>query len=315
MKKAFVQTLCDLMSKNDNIYIFTGDLGFGVMNPILEQHKDRFVNMGICEQNMLSAATGMALCGNTVFVYSIGNFPTLRCMEQIRNDVAYHRANVKIVAVGGGFAYGQLGMSHHATEDIAMLRSIPNMTVLTPADSEETVEAVKLAAKINGPVYIRLGRGGEKTVAHKSIDISKPMELDIKSNDKSNLKIALIGSGIVMPEVELAANSLADLYSVTAYSLASIKPADMEAIKRICAENDYVFTIEEHQIIGGLGSLVSEIIAEKHISVKFKRIGMNDQFTQVVGGPAYLRKTYGLDKDGIVQTIKLAIGDYKWKKS
>ena len=162
MKKALIRTLCDLMSQNNNIYLFTGDLGYGVMNPILEQHKDRFINAGICEQNMLSSATGMAMCGNIVFVYSIGNFPTLRCMEQIRNDAAYHKANVKIVAVGGGFAYGQLGMSHHATEDIAMMRAIPNMTVLVPADPLETVEAVKLAAVIDGPVYIRLGRGGKK---------------------------------------------------------------------------------------------------------------------------------------------------------
>lgn len=311
MKKALIRTLCDLMAQNNNIYLFTGDLGFGVMNPILEQHKDRFVNVGICEQNLLAAATGMAMSGNIVFVYSIGNFPTLRCMEQIRNDAAYHHANVKIIAVGGGFAYGQLGMSHHATEDVAMLRTIPDMTVLCPADPSETVEAVKLAASIDGPVYIRLGRGGEKNIKHKKIDISKLQELNIPSNTKSKIKIALIGSGIVMPDVELAATELSGDYSVTAYSLASIKPCDFETIKQVCMDNDYVFTIEEHQITGGLGSLVAEIIAENKITVSFKRIGMNDQFTQVVGSPAYLRKVYGLDKDGITTFVKAAIGDRK----
>lgn len=304
MKKALIQTLCDLMAHNDNVYLFTGDLGYGVMNPVFEQHKDRFINAGICEQNMLSAATGMAICGNIVFVYSIGNFPTLRCMEQIRNDAAYHNANVKIVAVGGGFAYGQLGMSHHATEDVAMMRAIPNMTVLAPADSAETVEAVKLAAKIDGPVYIRLGRGGEKNINHKELDITRLMELNIIHNNSSPIKIALIGSGIVMPEVEDAAISLASEYNVLAYSLASIKPADIEVIKKVCLKNDYVFTIEEHQIIGGLGSLFAEIIAENNINIVFKRIGMKDQFTQVVGSPAYLRKVYTIDKEGIISTVK-----------
>ena len=304
MKKALIQTLCDLMTYNDNVYLFTGDLGYGVMNPVFEHHNDRFINAGICEQNMLSAATGMAMCGNIVFVYSIGNFPTLRCMEQIRNDAAYHHANVKIVAVGGGFAYGQLGMSHHATEDVAMMRAIPNMTVLVPADSAETVEAVKLALKIDGPVYIRLGRGGEKSINHNKLDITKLMELDIMHNNSSPTKIALIGSGIVMPDVEEAAVSLASEYNVSAYSLASIKPTDIEAIKKVCIENDYVFTIEEHQIIGGVGSLFAEVIAENNIDVTFRRIGMRDQFTQVVGSPAYLRKTYKIDRDGIIATVK-----------
>lgn len=304
MKKALIQTLCDLMVYNNNVYLFTGDLGYGVMNPIFEQHKDRFINAGICEQNMLSAATGMAMCGNIVFVYSIGNFPTLRCMEQIRNDAAYHNANVKIVAVGGGFAYGQLGMSHHATEDVAMLRAIPNLTVLAPADSAETTEAVKLAAKIDGPVYIRLGRGREKSINHKELDITRLMELNITHNNSSPKKIALVGSGIVMPDVEEAAVFLASEYNVSAYSLANIKPADIEAIKKVCIENDYVFTIEEHQIIGGLGSLFAEVIAENNIDVTFRRIGMRDQFTQVVGSPNYLRKTYKIDRDGIISTVK-----------
>ena len=304
MKKALIQTLCDLMEHNDNVYLFTGDLGYGVMNPIFEQHKDRFINAGICEQNMLSAATGMAMCGNIVFVYSIGNFPTLRCMEQIRNDAAYHNANVKIVAVGGGFAYGQLGMSHHATEDVAMLRAIPNMTVLAPADSAETIEAVKLATKIDGPVYIRLGRGDERSIDHNKLDITRLMELNITQNNSSPTKIALVGSGIVMPDVENAAVSLASEYNVSAYSLASIKPTDIATIKKVCIENDYVFTIEEHQIIGGLGSLFAEIIAENNIDVTFRRIGMQDQFTQVVGSPAFLRRTYKIDKEGIISTVK-----------
>ncbi len=311
MKKALVKAICDLMSKENNIYFFTADIGFGVLDPIAEKYNNRLINTGICEQNMISAATGMALCDNIVFVYSIGNFPTLRCMEQIRNDVAYHNANVKIVAVGGGFAYGQLGMSHHATEDIAMIRTIPNMTILSPADSAETVEAVKLASKIDGPVYIRLGRGGEKAINHKNLNILEPMELGIEQNHSSSIKIALIGSGIVMPEVESAAKTLAKKYTVSAYSVAKIKPVNEEAIKKICNANNYIFTIEEHQITGALGSLVAEIIAENSICTFFKRIGLKNQFTQVVGSPTYLRKVYGIDAAGIITTIEKIVKKQK----
>ena len=304
MKKALVNTICQLMQKYSNVYLFTGDLGFGVMNPIIENFKDRFINVGICEQLLASCSAGMALEGNLVFMYSLGNFPTLRCMEQIRNDIAYHNANVKIVAVGGGFAYGQLGMSHHATEDIAMMRAIPNMTVLAPADSVETIESVKLAAKIDGPVYIRLGRGGERSINHKSIDISKPMELDISRGERKGKKLMLIGSGIVMPDVQDAAKELGNNYNVSVYSIAQLKPFDSDSIIKIIKDYEYILSIEEHNIIGGLGSLLSEIIAENNLKVKFKRIGLNDEFTQIVGSPSYLRKAYGLSKDGIIKTAE-----------
>ena len=307
MKKALITTLCNLMNEKKNIYMFTGDLGFGVMNPILERHRERFVNAGICEQNLVSAATGMALEGNIVFVYSIGNFPTLRCMEQIRNDAAYHNADVKIIAVGGGFAYGQLGMSHHATEDVAMMRTIPGMTVLAPADPSETVDAVKLAVEQNGPVYIRLGRGGEPNLKHCSFNIKKAMELAVPYNSNGSVKISFIGSGIVLPEVLAAAEKLSESYCVKVYSLALIKPFDMKSIQEICTNSDYVFTVEEHQVTGGIGSLVADVIAENGVAVRFRKIGLEDTFTQVVGSPSYLRKVYGLDSEGIVKTVKRVV--------
>ena len=135
MRDTFVKTLCSICETNKDIELITGDLGFGVLKPFFEQFPNQFTNAGIAEQNMTSLAAGMALEGKTVFTYSIGNFPTLRCLEQIRNDCAYHNANVKIVCVGGGFVYGSLGMSHHATEDISVMRSIPNMAVFCPGDA------------------------------------------------------------------------------------------------------------------------------------------------------------------------------------
>lgn len=304
MKKALINAVCDLMHHHENVYMFTADLGYGVMNRILEEHPERFINMGICEQNMASVAAGMALEGNTVFMYSIGNFPTLRCLEQIRNDIAYHGANVKIIAVGGGFAYASLGMSHHATEDIAVMRAIPGMTVFAPADPSETTAAVKEAATIDGPVYIRLGRGGEPDIAHISFHINEVMRITDFPKHNAKRSVALLGTGTVVADAASAALSLQNSYNISAYSVPRVKPLDIEGILAICAENDCVVTIEEHNIIGGLGSAIAEVIAGSCVQTKLLRIGMNDQFTQVVGSSAYIRHYYGLDSEGIGERIR-----------
>ena len=151
----------DIAEKDKNVVLITGDLGFGVLKPFWEKFPDQFINAGIAEQDMTGFAAGMALCGKTVFTYSIGNFPTLRCIEQIRNDCAYHNANVKIVCVGGGFTYGPLGMSHHATEDIAVMRAMPDVTVFAPGDAAEAAACTKAMYETPGTCYLRLGRGGE----------------------------------------------------------------------------------------------------------------------------------------------------------
>jgi transketolase len=169
MRDAFVRTLIDIAKEDKNVHLITGDLGFGVLKPFWEQLPDQFTNAGIAEQNMTSFAAGLALEGKTVFTYSIGNFPTLRCLEQIRNDCAYHNANVKIVCVGGGFVYGSLGMSHHATEDLAIMRALPDVTVLAPGDLVEAECATRAIYEHQGTCYLRLGRGGEKRI-HEKID-------------------------------------------------------------------------------------------------------------------------------------------------
>ncbi len=168
MRDTFVRTLIALAKEDPNIELMTGDLGFGVLKPFWEQLPDQFVNAGIAVQNMTSAAAGMALEGKTVFTYSIGNFPTLRCLEQIRNDCAYHHANVKIVCVGGGFVYGSLGMSHQATEDIAVMRALPDVAVLCPGDLVEAEEATRAIARYPGTCYLRLGaaaKSGSMTIS------------------------------------------------------------------------------------------------------------------------------------------------------
>ena len=202
MRDTFVKTLIEEAKKDKNIELVTGDLGFGVLKPYFEQLPNQFTNAGIAEQNMTGVAAGMALCGKTVFTYSIGNFPTLRCIEQIRNDCAYPHANVKIVCVGGGFVYGSLGMSHQATEDIAMLRALPEVTVVCPGDLVEAAEATKAIAHTPGTVYLRLGRGGEKRV-HDKIDnfqIGKAIKIREEKADCNN-KVALFSTGAILDEV------------------------------------------------------------------------------------------------------------------
>lgn len=161
MRNHVIDRITEMAEENDRIMLLCADLGYNVVNKYMEKFPDRFVNVGIAEQNMASVAAGLALEGNIVFTYSIGNFPTLRCIEQIRNDICYHNVDVKILAVGGGFAYGDLGMSHHATEDIAMMKALPNMRVYVPADDVEAVACLEEAISIKGPAYIRMARGKE----------------------------------------------------------------------------------------------------------------------------------------------------------
>ena len=200
MRDTFVKTLLEIAKKDKNVYIITGDLGFGVLKPFWEQLPDQIINAGIAEQNMTSIAAGLALQGKIVYTYSIGNFPTLRCIEQIRNDCAYHNANVKVVCVGGGFVYGSLGMSHHATEDIAMMRALPDVTVMAPGDLVEAACATKAIYETPGTCYLRLGRGGEKQI-HEKID-NFEIGKAIKIRDGKN--VAVFSTGAIFDEVDEA---------------------------------------------------------------------------------------------------------------
>lgn len=304
MRDTFVRTLIALAKENPNIELITGDLGFGVLKPFWERLPDQFINAGIAEQNMTSAAAGMALEGKTVFTYSIGNFPTLRCLEQIRNDCAYHGANVKIVCVGGGFVYGSLGMSHHATEDIAVMRALPGVAVLCPGDLVEAEEATKAIAKYPGTCYLRLGRGGEKRI-HDHIDNFK-IGKAIKIHDGE--KIAIFSTGAIFEEVADAEAILAehDIYPAV-YTFPTVKPIDRAAIARCAADFDMIVTVEEHNIVGGFGSAVAEVLAELPERASLLRIGIHDTYSSIVGSQKYLRSQFGLDSGGIATQVLEAL--------
>lgn len=293
MRDTFVKTLISLAKKDKNIELITGDLGFGVLKPFWEQCPDQFTNAGIAEQNMTTVAAGMALEGKTVFTYSIGNFPTLRCLEQIRNDCAYHNANVKIVCIGGGFVYGSLGMSHQATEDLATMRALPDVVVMAPGDLIEAEECTKAIAAYDGTCYLRLGRGGEKRI-HKKIDdfqIGKAIKV------KDGEKVAIFSTGAIFEEVQSAYDLLTKHgYHPAVYTFPTVKPIDKNVIQKCAFDYDLIVTCEEHNIVGGFGSSVAEVIAEMRLKKAYLlRIGLNDEYSVRVGNQKYLREQYGMD--------------------
>lgn len=300
MRDTFVRTLVKLAKENPKIQLVTGDLGFGVLKPFWEQCPDQFTNAGIAEQNMTSLAAGMALEGNIVFTYSIGNFPTLRCLEQIRNDCAYHHANVKIVCIGGGYVYGSLGMSHHATEDIAVLRALPDVAVICPGDLVEAEYATKAIVDYPGTVYLRLGRGGEKRI-HESLPDFK-IGKAIKVQDGT--KVAIFSTGAIFEEIQEALGILSkESIEPAVFTFPTVKPLDKQLITKCADEFDLIVTCEEHNKVGGFGSAVAEVIAENPSKAKLLIIGIDDTYCSAVGNQKYLRQLNGLDAKSIADKI------------
>ena len=300
MRDTFVRTLIEIAKKDKNIELVTGDLGFGVLKPYWEEVPNQFTNAGIAEQNMTTLAAGMALEGKTVFTYSIGNFPTLRCLEQIRNDCAYHKANVKIVCVGGGFVYGSLGMSHHATEDIAILRALPNVVVLAPGDLTEAEAATKAIAKYNGTCYLRLGRGGEKRIHEKldNFEIGKAIKV------KDGTKVAIFSTGAIFEEIQGATKLLEkEGIDPAVFTFPTIKPLDKDVILSCAKDFELIVTVEEQNIVGGFGSAVAEVLAEQQTKARLLRVGLNDTYSSIVGNQNYLRSQFGIDAKGIAEKI------------
>lgn len=300
MRELFVRTLTKLAKKDGHIQLITADLGFGVLKPYWEAVPEQFLNVGITEQTMTSVAAGMAQMGRTVVTYSIGNFPTLRCYEQIRNDCAYHHADVKIVCVGGGFTYGALGMSHHATEDLAVMRALPGVVVLSPGDRLEAEAAVKAMMAHRGTCYLRLGRGGEMPIHEKLEHFQIGKAIPVREGTDA----AIFFTGGIYEEVARALEILEQKgIHPAVYSFPTVAPLD-EALVRRCAEQvPLIVTCEEHSVTGGLGSAVAELLAEHPGKAKLRRIGIRGDYSPVAGDQRYLRKQYGLDGESIARVV------------
>jgi transketolase len=301
LRDTFVRVLMDIARQDRRVMLLTGDLGFGVLTPFAETLPDQFLNVGIAEQNMTGVATGLALEGKIVFTYSIGNFPTLRCLEQIRNDVCYHNANVKIVCIGGGFCYGTLGISHHATEDLGTMRMLPQMKVMAPGDLTETRFITQLACDTPGPCYLRLGRGSEAQVHQNPLKFSLGQAIPLFPEGD----VALLSTGGILMNAVKARDLLAG-QGITAslHSIPFLQPLDQALIKHLAQTSRLVVTMEEHSIIGGLGGAVAELLAElPGPKPPLARIGLREGFSCEVGDQTYLREIYGLSPEAIVRQV------------
>lgn len=306
MRDAFIAELTVLAAADPSVMLLTGDLGFGVLTDFADRFPDQFLNAGVAEQNMTGLACGLALEGRKVYTYSIANFTTLRPLEQIRNDVCYHDADVTLVSVGGGFSYGQLGMSHFATEDLAIMRALPNMEIIAPADPWETRLLTRQMAAKSGPKYLRLDKGSAGT-PETDVELGKIRKV------REGADVTLIGIGAIVSEALAAAQILEEKgISSRVLSVHSLKPFDADSVLAAARETGGLITIEEHNVIGGLGGVVAETCLEAAAAPGFFwRIGLQDQYPSVVGDQKYLRSIYGLDSVGIAASVLKVQGGVK----
>ena len=302
MRAAFIRALLDMAERDARIYLVVGDLGYSIVEPFIERFPTRYLNVGVAEQNMTGIAAGMALCGKVVFTYSIANFPTLRCVEQIRNDVCYHNADVKIVSVGGGLAYGALGITHHATEDIAVMRVLPRTIVVAPGDPLEAELATRAIVEQPGPCYLRLGKSGEPRIHEPGVDFRLGKAITVREGDD----LCLIATGSMLySAVQVAELLCREGTQARVLSMHTIKPLDTDAVLAAARETSAIVTIEEHSVTGGLGSAVAETLAEtSEFRVPFKRVGLPPTFTSLVGNHEYLKQAYSLSVEGIRRSLE-----------
>ena len=300
-KGAYGETIIEIGKQNRNVVVLTADLMHSTnVEGFKKQFPERFFNFGMAEQNMMGAAAGLATCGKIPFVSTFACFASMRSCEQIRTDIAYPGLNVKIVVTHAGISMGAGGTSHHAIEDIAIMRSIANMTVIVPSDAVETKKAIEAATKYQGPVYIRLGRDPDPIV--------NPQNYEYEIGKASILKegkdvIAIAMGRMVAESLDAAAQLKEDGIEVGVINMHTIKPIDKEMIMEAAKKTKLIVTVEEHNIVGGLGSAVTEVIAEEQRSCCVKRIGIPDIFV-TIGGYKDLLSKYKLDGNGIAEQIK-----------
>jgi transketolase len=305
MRNAFAAALSQIAAEDERVVMLSGDIGNRLFDKFKEKFPQRFFNCGVAEANMVGMAAGMAASGLRPVAYTITPFVTTRVMEQIRVDVCYHNVPVVIAGIGAGLSYASLGATHHSCEDVAMLRSLPNMSVVCPADPVETGLALRAALKHNGPVYLRLGKKGEPVV-HQT-----PPEFVIGRGIvvREGADVCFLSTGTVLPEVVGAAETLAGKgVSARVVSFHTVKPIDAALLADAFVRFKVVATVEEHSLIGGLGSAVAEWLAD-HPSQRAKlcRFGTPDAFLHEAGEQEYAREKFGLTPAPIAEKVLQAL--------
>jgi transketolase len=306
MRRAFLDTLNELVLADPSVILLTGDTGFHVFDHFRERFPKNFLNVGISEAAMIGMAAGLAMEGRAVFVYAIAPFATLRCFEQIRVDLCCQNLPVKIVGVGAGLTYGSAGPTHHTLEDIGVLRTLPNMTIVCPGDPAETRAAVRASLDLQGPCYLRLGKSGEPEVhPGELVDFRIGRGIGITPGRD----LVVISTGNMLASGQEVCRLLADMgYDAGLVSLPTVKPLDHELLCELAARLPLLVTIEEHNLIGGLGSAVAELLSDRNCRTKLLRFGIPDRFADQAGSQEYLRQLFGIAPAQMARRIASVIG-------
>lgn len=302
-REIYGRVLADMSKADDRLVGLSADLAKSTAIALFEKEQPgRFFNVGIAEQNLMGVAAGMAKMGLIPFASTFAAFASMRAAEQVRTDICYQNLPVKIIATHSGISFGSAGTTHHCTEDIAIMRSFANMTVIAPADGTETANAVRACVDLPGPVYIRIGRGFEPPF-YETDDYG--FEIGKAVTVKEGTDLAIITCGIGVLQAVEAARTLeeADGLSVRVINMHTLKPIDTEAIMKAVTDTRRIITVEEHNTIGGLGSAVADVIAASGKGCAFTKLGLPDVYSEV-GYPEDLYAYYKLDADGITETIR-----------
>lgn len=303
MRNIFVHEINQLMREREDVVFLTAECGFNVVEPIEQEFPERFYNTGIAEQSLVGTAAGMCLRGLKPVAYTMAMFLTMRAYEQIRVDVAYQNLPVLLAGVVPGLGYGNSGPTHHVIEDAAIMRVLPNMTVIYPSCETDVRAAVRQGLSIKGPCYIGLGRAPKDYQApytETAFQIGKALRI------REGRDVALISYGPALPNALAAAELLEkDAIHAQVINMHTIKPLDTVTIQQAATDCELIMTVEEENIIGGLGGAVAEYLAEHHgQKCRFKRIGVPDTYGEVFGSHGYLQKLFGIDTDGIARQVK-----------
>lgn len=296
MRNTVINKIAESAKKDKDIFVITGDAGFGVLDEFQKNFARRFLNLGIAEQNTISFAAGLALAGYKVFVYNIVPFVMFRCFEQVRNDICYQKLPVTLIGIGSGVTYAPQGVTHYSVEDVALAKTLPNLAILSPADPFEAEAAAEFAIKARGPVYIRIAKSGEAKIhPDKPKDITKPIII------KEGKDIAVLFYGSVGIEVIEAVRDMKKCPKVI--SVPMLQPLDFGQLKKDLKSIKTIITVEEHFIDGGLGSTIADWIAKDELNLKLIKLGIKNEFIHAIKNNAGMRQKYGISSENIKASI------------
>jgi transketolase len=297
MRTAFIKTLCELAASDERVMLLTADLGWSVLEPFARSFPDRYINVGVAEQNLLGIATGLAVEGHVPFVYSIATFASMRGYEQFRNGAVLHRLPVRVVGVGGGFAYGHAGPTHHALEDLSIARTQPGVTVLAPADQAQARSVLLSTAALPGPAYLRIDKNDHPDLP----GLDGRFALDTPELIRPGRDLLFLTTGSITREVLRAAESLERRGASAAVAvLAHLGYSPGAPLRRFLRDYSTTITVEEGSTAGGLGSLTAEAIAQEGLRCRLHIQGVTELFTGTTGGVDFMRRQHGLDAPALM---------------